>query len=93
MVAMTASLPMSSQVGATAVRTRSAASAGEQDPGGEFEPDLAPAWGVRLALPDRFRHERERLHGAESDDEHGAGLNDERNEFGNLLELAVDRHG
>jgi hypothetical protein len=66
---------------------------GEQDPGGEFEPDLAPARAVRLALPDRFRHERERLRGAESDDEHGAGLNDERNEFGNLLELAIDRHG
>jgi hypothetical protein len=36
---------------------------------------------------------RERLHGAEGDDKHGAGLDDKCNEFGNLLELAVDRYG
>ena len=53
MVAITESLLMSSQVGATAVRTRSAGKGefeGKQDPGGELEPDgTAPHFVGRAA--------------------------------------------
>jgi hypothetical protein len=64
----------------------------KQDPGREFEPDLAALNCARLALPNRGSETPKRLHGAEADDEHGAGLNDERNELRDLLELIVKRN-
>ena len=76
MVAITASLAMSSQVGATAVRTRSAARANwrEQNPSREPDPDLPPLHLVGGFSEDRRNHSGKGLHSAECNDEHGASL-------------------
>ena len=96
MVAITASLEMSSQVGATAVRTKIGGKRKfqrEQDPGGEAEPDFTAARRVGLALPNRDCDMGYRLHGAEGDDQHGARLNEQRDELGNLFEVGVECDG
>ena len=96
MAAITASMLMSSQVGATAVRTISAASAnssGQQDPGGEFQPDLPALHLVGGALHNQPDDAAERLYRAEGDDEHRCGLDGERHVAGDLLEIILDEYG
>jgi hypothetical protein len=93
MVAMTASFEMSSQVGATAVRKMSAASAfePEQDPGGESEPDLASFQPRRLAVGDRLYEGGHGLQRAEGDDEHRAALDGKRNVARDQIEFVCER--
>jgi hypothetical protein len=92
MVAITASLEMSSQVGATAVRTRSAASAIEpkQNPGGESEPDLAALHFARAPRDGGRHHGRDRLDRAERHHEHGTGLDNERDIARDHAELSFE---
>lgn len=89
MVAITASLAMSSQVGATAVRTRSAARANssELNPSREPDPDLPPLHLVGGFSEDRRNHSGKGLHSAEGNDEHGASLDEERDIARNRAEL------
>jgi hypothetical protein len=90
MVAITASLAMSSQVGATAVRTRSAAKGKlkrEQNPSREPDPDLPPLHLVGGFSEDRRNHSGKGLHSAEGNDEHGASLDEERDIARNRAEL------
>jgi hypothetical protein len=96
MVAITASLPISSQVGATAVRTRSAAranSSASRIQVTNLSQIPRPRVESRFALPDRRGDKPKRLQSAKGDDEHGAGLNEKRRGLGNLLELVVDGYG
>jgi hypothetical protein len=94
-VAITASLEMSSQVGDCGAHQIGGKGKfeREQDPGGEAEPDFAAARRVGLALPNRDCDMGYRRHGAEGDDQHGARLNEQRDELGNLLEVGVERDG
>lgn len=92
MAAITASLAMSSQVGATAVRRRSAASANSspsKDPGGEFEPDLAAHHLVGGAIEDRHDDVDDGLEGAEAYNENGTALDSERDIARDLVELLL----
>jgi hypothetical protein len=94
MVAMTASLLMSSQVGATAVRKMSAASANskpEQYPSGEAEPDLASFDPRRLAGCDRPEQGGDRLQRAKGDDEHRAAFDGKSDVACDQIELLLER--
>ena len=96
MVAITASLVMSSQVGATAVRTRSAASANSSASRIQVAnlSQIVPARHlVGGALKDQRDDAAKRLQRAEADDEHRRGLDDERDEAGDLLEIVLDEYG
>jgi hypothetical protein len=92
MVAITASLAMSSQVGATAVRTRSAASANSSASriqGREPDPNL-PSFHLAGGSSDHYDNDGGKcLEGAEGDNENGACLNDERDVARNLAELLM----
>jgi len=93
MVAMTASLLMSSQVGATAVRKMSGERKfeREQDPGGEAQPDLASFAPRRLAIGDRPKQSGHGLQRSEGDDEDGAALDGEGDVAGDEIELLLER--
>jgi hypothetical protein len=70
------------------VRTKSAASANSSASKiqvAKAEPDFTAARRVGLALPNRDCDMGYRLHGAEGDDQHGARLNEQRDELGNSL--------
>jgi len=91
MVAITASLEMSSQVGATAVRKMSAASANSSASRIQVakrsqirRPSISPAC-------DRLQQAGYGLKGAESHDEHGAALDDKCNVARDEIELAFER--
>lgn len=95
MAAITASLAMSSQVGATAVRRRSGGERElepEQDPGGEFEPDLAAHHLVGGAIEDRHDDVDDGLEGAEAYNEDGTALDGERDIARDLVELLLQRY-
>ena len=96
MVAITASLEMSSQVGATAVRTRSAARAEferEQDPGCEPDPDLPAAHLIGRSSDDAGEDRNERLERAERHDENGTRLDQKRDVVRDLAESFFERNG
>ncbi len=62
----------------------------KQNPGGESEPDLAPLH-LAGAAPDGARHHAcERLDRAVAHDEHGAGLDDERDVARDHAELSFE---
>ena len=95
MAAITASLAMSSQVG----RHRRAQEVGgerelqpEQDPGGEFEPDLAAHHLVGGTIVDRHDDVDDGLEGAEAYNENGAALDGERDIARDLVELLLERY-
>src|SRR3990170_5647542 len=96
MVAITASFEMSYQVGATAVRTRSAARANSSASRIQVakrsqisRPSLPPGG----APDDRRHHPPNGLDGAKGHDEHRPRLDDERDVARDLIELLFERYG
>ena len=94
--AITASLLMSSQVGGNG-RAHDVGSEREfqreQDPGGEFQPDLAALHLVGGALQDQPDDAAERLYRAEGHDKNRRGLDGERHVAGDVLEIVLDEYG
>ncbi len=65
----------------------------EQNPGGELQPNLSSLHLVRRALEDESDDAAERLNRAEGHDKNRRGLDGERDEAGNLLEIVLDQYG
>jgi len=86
MVAITASLAMSSQVGAHEIGGKGKLKR-EQNPSREPDPDLPPLHLVGGFFEDRRNHSGKGLHSAEGNDEHGASLDEERDIARNRAEL------
>lgn len=96
MVAITASFEISSQVGATAVRTRSAAranSSASKIPCGEFEPDLPADHLVGGAAKRGCQQAQQCLERAVAHDENGRRFDGEGDEPRDLLELLFESYG
>jgi hypothetical protein len=95
MVAITASLLMSSQVGATAVRTRVCGKGKlerKQDPGGKLEPDRPAPHLVGGAAKSRAEHANQSLQGAVADDEDRRSLDGEGDKPCHFLEEVLECH-